>query len=97
MPMPEEMPQELQDAMTALMSLKWLMPLVAVTEIIGGALFIFNKTRALGAIIILPILVGIILFHATTDHQMTPAIILSAILIWAIIDNKEKYNPLFNK
>lgn len=95
MPMPEDMPQELLDAMTAMMSLKWLMPLVAVVEIVGGALFIFNKTRALGAIIVLPVMVGIVLFHLTTDHELILPAVFSAILIWAMVENKEKYAPLF--
>lgn len=95
MPMPEEMPQELLDAMAAMMSLKWLMPLIAIAEIIGGALFIFKRTRALGALINFPIIVGIVLFHMTTDHQMILPAVFSAILVWAMIENKEKYAPLF--
>ncbi|MGY5354969.1 DoxX family protein [Wenyingzhuangia sp. IMCC45467] len=95
MPMPEEMPQAVMDAMTAMLSLKWLMPLVAIAEIVGGVLFIFKKTRALGALINFPIMIGIVLFHATTDHDLILPIIFSAILIWAMIDHKEKYAPLF--
>ncbi|ANW94908.1 DoxX family protein [Wenyingzhuangia fucanilytica] len=95
MPMPEEMPQELLDAMTAMMSLKWLMPLVAVAEIVGGVLFIFNKTRALGAIIILPVMVGIVLFHIVTEpDELIMPFVLSAILAWVMIENKDKYTPL---
>jgi uncharacterized membrane protein YphA (DoxX/SURF4 family) len=40
--------------------ISWLMPLVGIVEVIGGLLFIFPKTRALGAIVILPVMVGIV-------------------------------------
>lgn len=62
-PMPADLPENLVNAMKALMEISWLLPLIAVFEIIGGILFIFQKTRALGAIIILPINVGVFLTH----------------------------------
>ncbi|WP_288244532.1 DoxX family protein [uncultured Chryseobacterium sp.] len=75
----------------------WLMPLVGGVEIIGGLLFIFPKTRALGAIIILPVMVGILLHNACRD-QSQMGIIISVVLflinVWMIIDNKEKYKHL---
>ena len=55
MPMPEDMPQAAKDAFGHLMGLGWLLPLIALVEIIGGALFAIPKTRALGALILLPI------------------------------------------
>lgn len=75
----------------------WLMPLVGSVEIIGGLLFIFPKTRALGAIIILPVMVGILLHNVFRD-QSQMGIIISVVLflinVWMIIDNKEKYKHL---
>lgn len=75
----------------------WLMPLVGGVEIIGGLLFIFPKTRALGAIIILPVMVGILLHNVCRD-QSQMGIIISVVLflinVWMIIDNKEKYKHL---
>ncbi|HUN16427.1 MAG TPA: DoxX family membrane protein, partial [Saprospiraceae bacterium] len=43
MPMPENISTELVNLMTSFKDIKWLMPLVAVAEIIGGALLIFKK------------------------------------------------------
>ena len=41
--------------------------LVATAEIIGGFLLIFRRTRILGWLLVLPVLVNIILFHLAHD------------------------------
>ncbi|MBN2611091.1 MAG: hypothetical protein JXB00_06005 [Bacteroidales bacterium] len=61
MPVPDDLPDNLVKVMMAFMEIKWLMPLIAVEEITGGLLFITNKYRALGALILFPVLVGILL------------------------------------
>ena len=95
MPMPKDLPENMMKVMTAFMEIGWLMPLVAVAEIVGGALFITNKYRALGAIIIFPIMIGILLFHIQTAPSGLPiAVILLAINIWVIIENHKKYLPM---
>ncbi|PKF72951.1 DoxX family protein [Chryseobacterium sp. PMSZPI] len=75
----------------------WLLPLVGTVEIIGGLLFIFPKTRALGAIVILPVMVGILIHNLFKDPSI-PGIAISGILflinILIIIDNREKYKNL---
>ncbi|WP_156306075.1 DoxX family protein [Sphingobacterium endophyticum] len=79
----------------ALMKLKWITPLVGSMEIIGGLLIVFPKTRALGAIILLPILIGIILHHSTLDPSGTPmALVLGLIDVWIIADHWKKYLPM---
>ena len=95
MPMPDDLPENMLKMMTAFMQIGWLMPLVAVAEIAGGILFITNKFRALGAIIIFPILIGILLTHITVVPSGLPmVIILLSIEIWVIIENREKYLPM---
>ena len=69
MPMPENISTELVNLMTSFKDIKWLMPLVAVAEIIGGALLIFKKYRALGAIILFPITIGVLLVHIVQDSS----------------------------
>lgn len=96
MPMPEQTPEQMK-IFEAFNQLHWLLPLVGVVEAIGGLLFIFPKTRALGAIAILPVMVGIILHVFTIDKStmgMSIAGVLFLINIWIIIDNKEKYKAL---
>jgi uncharacterized membrane protein YphA (DoxX/SURF4 family) len=63
LPVPKDLPEHMLKIMGAMMTIKWLMPLIATAEIIGGTLFIFKKYRALAAIIIFPVMVGIMLTH----------------------------------
>ena len=95
MPMPEEMPEKMITMMTGFGQIGWLMPLVAVVEILGGLLIMITMTRALGAVVIFPILVGIILTHAYTDPSglMIPLVLL-VIEIWILAENFRKYLPL---
>jgi putative oxidoreductase len=95
MPMPENAPVEGMKDFAAMMEIVWLMPLIAIAEILGGILFIIPKTRALGAVIICPIMAGIILVHLLVDTSALPvALILSAILVWVMYENREKYFPM---
>lgn len=95
MPMPKDMPENMMKVMSAFMEIGWLMPLIAVAEIAGGLLFITNKYRALGAIIIFPIMIGILLTHIIVAPSGLPvALVLLAIEIWVIIENREKYLPM---
>ncbi|UFH30319.1 DoxX family protein [Chryseobacterium sp. C-71] len=98
MPMPKPTPEQMK-VFEAFNNLHWLMPLVGAVEIIGGLLFIFPKTRALGAIVILPVMVGIILHVFTIDKSTTGmaiAGVLFLINLWMIIDNKDKYKALIS-
>ena len=95
MPMPEDMPESLIKLMMAFMEIDWLMPLVAVAEIVGGVLFMTTKFRALGAIIILPVMVGILLTHIVNAPSGLPlALVLLSINLWVIIENRKKYMPM---
>ncbi|MBT32481.1 MAG: DoxX family protein [Thalassobius sp.] len=95
MPMPEEMPENVMRDFNALAELSWLMPLIALGEILGGILMIIPKLRAFGAIVIFPIMMGILLFNLFEAQSGLPiAIVLFAIMTWVIIENKEKYLPM---
>ena len=95
MPMPNDMPEKMMKLMAAFIEIGWLFPLLAVAEIVGGILFMLNKTRALGAIVIFPVMVGIVLTHITADRSGLPmALVLLVINLWVIIENREKYLPM---
>lgn len=95
MPMPKDMPESLMKLMQAFMQITWLMPLIAVAEIVGGILVITNKYRALGAIIIFPVMVGILLTHIiNAPSGLVIALVLFAINLWIIIENRAKYLPM---
>lgn len=95
MPTPEDLNPELIKDFEALVEISWLMPLIVLAELIGGALLIFPKTRALGALIVLPVMVGVLLTHIfVAPGQIIVAIVIWLILIWILFDSKEKYLPI---
>jgi uncharacterized membrane protein YphA (DoxX/SURF4 family) len=95
MPMPDNFSEAMMKDFGALQEISWLMPLVAVAEIVGGLLLFLPKTRALGAIVLFPVMVGILLVHALVEPSgLVMVIVLWAILAWIIYENKEKYMPM---
>ncbi|MEL7002538.1 MAG: DoxX family protein [Bacteroidota bacterium] len=97
MPVPEDMPEKAMKMFSAMMEIDWLMPLLGAFEIIGGVLVIIPRFRALGALVLTPIVVGILMHHISMGAGLPFALIFMAILIWIIIDNKNKYMPLIGK
>ncbi|BAV05493.1 Uncharacterized membrane protein [Filimonas lacunae] len=98
MPMPKEMPEKMMKAMAAFNEIGWLIPLVGFAEILGGLLLIFKRTRALGAVVLVPLLTGILFANISMAPSGLPIVcILIAILIWAIADNWKKYLPMVSK
>lgn len=96
MPMPDDLPESLLKVMNAFTEIIWLMPLVAVAEIIGGILLIIPRFRALGAIIIFPIMVGILMTHIfNAPSGLVMAVVLFAINLWALFESRQKYAPMF--
>jgi putative oxidoreductase len=94
LPMPELTDQQ-KIMFGAFGTIKWLMPLIGTIEVLGGLLIAIPKTRALGAIVILPVMVGILVHHITFDIAGIgiPAI-FAVIELWALIDNKDRYRQL---
>jgi putative oxidoreductase len=93
MPIPPD--ENLIKLMEAFAAIGWIMPLVGVAGIIGGVLIAIPKTRALGAIVVFPVIVGILLTNIVNVPAGLPiAIVFFAINIWVIIENREKYMPM---
>lgn len=96
MPMPDNLPEKMMKAMNAFMEIGWIMPLVGAAELVGGILIIIPRFRALGALVVLPVMVGIVLTNIVQDTSGLPiAAVFSAILLWIMYDSREKYAPLF--
>jgi putative oxidoreductase len=96
LPVPDDMPENLVKMIAAYEEIGWLMPLIAIVEIIGGVLVITNKYRALGAIMIFPVMIGILLTHIFNVPSGLPiALVLMAINVWILIENRQKYMPMF--
>lgn len=95
LPVPKNIPVEMAKDMKAYIEISWLMPLVGIAEIVGGVLFITRKYRALGALIVFPITVGVLLTNITVASSGLPiALALLIINVWVIIENREKYLPM---
>jgi uncharacterized membrane protein YphA (DoxX/SURF4 family) len=98
MPPQEGVSEKMIKAFGALMELSWLMPLVGFAEVVGGVLIIFPRTRALGALIIFPVMVGIILMSIFQNTSALPiVVVLNVILGWVIYENRNKYLNLMKK
>jgi putative oxidoreductase len=74
-----------------MMQISWVLPLIAAAEIAGRALFPIRKFRALGVILLSPILAGILLIHLTVLPSGLPMVIVfMGIYIWVVAENREK-------
>jgi putative oxidoreductase len=94
---PADNPEAMNKLFTAFVESGWIMPLLAVSEVVGAVLLILPKYRALGAIILFPVMVGILLTHILNAPAGLPmAVILMAINIWIIYENREKYMPMIS-
>jgi hypothetical protein len=92
MPTPTNLPEAVVKDNAAMMEISWLMPLIASAELLGGLLIIFPKTRALGALVVFPVMVGVLLTHLFVDSSnLIMALIIWVVLMGIILDNKEKY------
>ena len=94
-PVPPNLPVELVKDNVALEEIAWLMPLVAIVEITSAVLILFPRLRALGALEIFPIMVGVLLTHLTVAPEgLIMVLALWAILLWIIWENRERYMGL---
>lgn len=93
-PMPEVAP-EMMTILVALSTTKWILPLVGLAEIVGGILIAIPRYRAFGAIVIFPVMVGILVHHLVHDIAgIGLSLVLFAINLWVIIEHREKYQPM---
>ncbi len=93
-PVPQNMPEEMMKMFAAMMEITWLMPLLATFEIVGGVLLILPRFRALGVLILTPIMVGILAHHFTLATGLPIPLIMTAVLVFAVIEERQKYLPL---
>lgn len=97
MPPPPDMPEDSMQMFSAMTQISWLLPLLGAAQLLGGVLFIIPRFRALGAVVISPVMAGIMLTHFIIAPEGLPvAIPLFAILIWVIVENREKYLPMIS-
>lgn len=97
MPPPDNLPEPMVKDFMAIMEISWLMPLLGAAEILGGLLIIIPKTRALGTLVLFPVVVGILLTHIFVEPIGLPiALIIVALIGKLIYDNRVKYAYLLS-
>lgn len=97
LPVPEDLPQEMVEMSGHLAAIGWLMPVVAAVEIMGGLFFAIPRTRPLGTLMLIPILVGIVLVHvAVAPATLAIPLVLFALVLWALFVDIERFTPLIN-
>lgn len=83
-----------QATFMALMGPTGYMTFIKVCEVVFGLLLILPKTRAIGLILIAPIIVNILLFEVLIAKQPGIGVALLFLNILAIYFNKERYSSL---
>ncbi len=97
MPPPDDLPEPMVKDFMAIMEISWLMPLLGAAEILGGLLIIIPKTRALGTLVLFPVVVGILLTHIFVEPTGLPiALVIVALMGKLIYDNRAKYLQLLD-
>ena len=95
MPMPH-MAAEMESFLGAIGATGYLMPLVAIVEIVAGITFVTNKFAALGAVILVPVMLNAFLAHLFLDPTgiggAAGALIMNIFLMFGF---KDKYAELF--
>lgn len=97
-PVPPDLPEAIVKDNAAMMEIQWLMPLIAVAEIIGGMLLLMKRTRPMGVLVVFPVMVGVLLVHLFVMPSTLPvALVVWAILGWLIYEYRDKYLALMGK
>lgn len=98
MPVPDDLEQGLLNDYKAILEISWLMPLIGAAEILGGLLILLPRTRALGALVIFPVMVGVLLTHIfVAPSGLIIALVIWIILLWIIYENWHRYLPIIKK
>jgi len=79
----------------ALFATGYIFPIMAILWILVGLLFIFNKCSPLGAVIIFPISLNILLFHIFLDSTgLTFGLIIFILNIYLLYVHWNSYRPM---
>jgi uncharacterized membrane protein YphA (DoxX/SURF4 family) len=83
MPVPPPTDPAAQALMTGVFS-SYLGNLVGFVEIFSSLMLLFRRTRFLGFLIIIPIILNIILYHLTTNDISNPIILIIGVIFGAV-------------
>ena len=93
----QEMSAEIMTAFGGLMAVKFIMPTVAVIEIVAGLSILTKKFSLPGLIALLPISYGAVMFHLVLGDfaGIMPAVIVATLNIALLLGRKNKLAPFF--
>ena len=82
----------------AIIATHYLMPLVKVTEIVGGLLLLSGCHVPLALVLLGPVLVNILCFHLFLDFSgALPAIVFTALYAVIAYDHRERLRPILQR
>lgn len=91
-------PEEGMKFMMGLMTNPYLFPVIKVIEIAVGILLLANIAVPFALVVIAPITVNIILYHAVLDPAgMAPALLMTVLNVFLGIAYFNSYKPLFKR
>ena len=94
MSMPE-MPEAATAFMRALADTGYMMPLIALTEIVVGVLLVAHLWSALALLLLAPVSVNIILFHlALAPGSILLGLVVAFLNLYLLFVYKDAYAPL---
>lgn len=83
MPVPPPTDPAAQALMTGMFS-SYLGSLVGFVEVFSSIMLIFRRTRFLGFLIIIPVILNIILYHLTTNDISNPIILIVGVIFGTV-------------
>jgi uncharacterized membrane protein YphA (DoxX/SURF4 family) len=93
-----EMPQAAMDFAGAMMKTGYMFKLVGGTQLVAGLLLLFGLFVPLALILLMPVLVNIILFHAflsPAPGAFAPGIVLTVLALYLAWAYRDYYRSLF--
>ena len=91
----EPQPEAMQAWFTGMMATEYLLPLVAVVEIVSGALILINRFVPLALVILLPVMLNAFLVHAFMDPaNIAGAGVFLFLNVFLMFQYKEAYKSL---
>ncbi len=89
------LPEAAMEVMMGFVKSGYIMPIVAVVEILTGILILSNKFRALALLILFPIMLNAFLFHLFLDPAgIGGALVALGINIYLLLLEKDKFSAL---
>ncbi|MBE0424108.1 MAG: DoxX family membrane protein [Lutibacter sp.] len=84
------------DFFGALFATGYMIPLIAITEIVAGVLLLTNKWTGLALVLVAPISVNIVMFHlALAPAGIAAAAVVAVLNVVLIYANWKKFKTLF--